>query len=44
VFGRPVKLKGTSQGRKCDIPPEDWILEELNRYQVYGMCDTSPYK
>lgn len=37
--GLPRRLVGTSQGRRDDIPPEDWIQEELIRYQVVGRCN-----
>ncbi len=34
--GLPVRLNGTSQGRAVDIPPSEWIQEELIRYGVIG--------
>jgi hypothetical protein len=37
AIGQGVVLKGTSQGRQEDIPPDEWIPEELLRYQVYGV-------
>jgi hypothetical protein len=39
--GLPRRLNGTSQGRRQDIPSEDWILEELIRYRVVGGCNLS---
>ena len=33
------RLKGTSQGKKTDIPPAKWIREELKQF---GTIDTSP--
>ena len=42
--GVPRRLNGTLQGRRQDIPPEDWIPEELIRYQVVGGCNLSEGK
>lgn len=28
------RLKGTSQGKKTDLPPEDWIVDELKQFGV----------